>query len=626
MLVVVALVLLVSTGFAGIVIIDTEYEFTIGFLSTIEIGSPPQSITAQWDTGSSDLLVNSVTNPQCVQDICEFGAFASNESITYSNLTDPKNLHVQFSFASGSQVDDKLVSDTIFVDSKKIPRFNFALVSNGDLYGDNIFGIGPRGNQGTFDSNGSPAFYDSFPYHLKALGLIKRLAYSFYSGPTQGKVIFGGVDHGKYDGCLEKLHVVHDNAFYTLLEAIDADDVSILDEQIHVLFDTGTALTLFPSFIAEKLAEFLKATYSEEYNTFVVPCDQELDFEYLHFAFQNMELSVRFKDLFLIIEDNVCAVGFDQGATEDKIIFGSSLLRNYYTLYDLDSKEILIANVNSDGPNNIEILSGPVQRTCDEKSINSTSIWSSTSTESTIETTTLTSNPSTSQTRYSTSSVGPHNSSNSLGELSSSSIIFSEHYSTTLTVSNFSSSEDKLATPTVTNQPYQSNKTATIVTDVHSATYSTTHPLTHSFTHSFTHSIIPSAIHSTTHCCNGSRTSLGYTSTKETSVKIPCGQISSPTVPYIASKKTSKYESLNSTSTVNTIEKNNSNTVRPRKRQTFFSETSPTTRLYSSTTTQAYLLSTTTTSISQRSIEASSNAGGRNTSKTLLTFIILYIF
>ncbi|KAI0462398.1 hypothetical protein LJB42_003890 [Komagataella kurtzmanii] len=459
MLVVVALVLLLSTGYAGIVAIDTEYEFTIGFLSTIEIGFPPQSITAQWDTGSSDLLVNSVTNPQCAQDGCSFGAFASNKSTTYSNITNPNNLHVQFSFASGSVVDDKLVSDTVCVDSKVIPRFNFALVSKGDLYGDNIFGIGPRGNQGTFDSNGTPAFYDSFPYHLKALGLIERLAYSFYTGPTQGKVVFGGVDHGKYDGCLEKLEIVHDSAFYTLLEAIDADDTSVLDEQIHVLFDTGTALTLFPSFIAEQLADFLKATYSDEYNTFVVPCDQDFDFEYLHFGFRNIELSVRFKDLFLVIDDNVCAVGFDQGADANKITFGSSLLRNYYTLYDLDSKEILIADVKPDGPDDIEILSGPVQRICDEKGVNSTSIWSSLSIESTIEPDTFTTKPFISQTRYSTSSIGPQNISNSLGEYPSVSVTLFEHHNTTFIASN-SSLEGTPATPTVTDQSYQNNKTA----------------------------------------------------------------------------------------------------------------------------------------------------------------------
>ena len=178
------------------------------YTTELEIGSNKDKVSVSIDTGSYDLWVMSndavcykVSEfqtegapqlPDIFNDIdqdysCTFnGTYNSKSSKTFKNTSEDFSIgYVDGSAAQGVWGYDSVQFGQYGVTGLKIGIANRSSVSDG------ILGIGI--------ANG----YDNFPVLLQKQGLINKIAYSVYlnsSNSTTGTILFGAIDHAKYEG------------------------------------------------------------------------------------------------------------------------------------------------------------------------------------------------------------------------------------------------------------------------------------------------------------------------------------------------------------------------------------------------------------------------------------------
>ena len=167
------------------------------YYGEISIGSPPQTFTVIFDTGSSNLWVPS---SKCIFSIaCYFhNRFKGTKSTTYTKIGD----ELQINYGSGSisgfsskdtvQVGDLCVSDQEFIEVTKEGSLSFVI---GKF--DGIFGLGFK----EISVGGLQPVW----YNMIEQGLVEEQVFSFWLNRNEadeegGELVFGGVDPKHYIG------------------------------------------------------------------------------------------------------------------------------------------------------------------------------------------------------------------------------------------------------------------------------------------------------------------------------------------------------------------------------------------------------------------------------------------
>lgn len=175
----------------------------IQYNANLTIGTPPQQLSLQISTGSSDVWVpsssanlctNASTANQCTT------TFDSSSSKTYKNLNSLFGIgYVDGTGASGSFFTDALTIGNITLSNQQI-----GLAVNTTL-GTGILGLGFSNDESVCHTEPCNNTYPSFMDQLVAQGKIPSRAYSLYLDDRQsstGSILFGGVDTHKYTGNL----------------------------------------------------------------------------------------------------------------------------------------------------------------------------------------------------------------------------------------------------------------------------------------------------------------------------------------------------------------------------------------------------------------------------------------
>lgn len=167
------------------------------YYGEISIGSPPQTFTVIFDTGSSNLWVPS---SKCIFSIaCYFhNRFKGAKSTTYTKIGD----NLQINYGSGSisgfsskdtvQVGDLCVEDQDFIEVTKEGSLAFVI---GKF--DGIFGLGFK----EISVGGLQPVW----YNMVEQGLVKEQVFSFWLNRNEadeagGELVFGGVDPNHFIG------------------------------------------------------------------------------------------------------------------------------------------------------------------------------------------------------------------------------------------------------------------------------------------------------------------------------------------------------------------------------------------------------------------------------------------
>ncbi|KAK9320232.1 aspartic peptidase domain-containing protein [Lipomyces orientalis] len=336
------------------------------YLTNITVGTPGQSLRVQVDTGSSDLWVQSSSNPVCQvsQDFCATTkTFEDNDSSSFmATSADFTITYADGSFARGEYVKDTLGFGGIAVDG-----FQFGLATN-STSNLGVFGIG-------FDTNEvASTTYENLPDRLVSEGFIGVKAYSLWLNDidsSTGNVLFGGLDLGKFTGELvtvEMLPTVATIYSQFLLSLTDitygsgSSNSTILsssdgDTAINVVLDSGTTYGVLPESIVAGIAEAIgSAQYSSDYSLYLLDCSLQDSTATVNLTFNGAAtLAVGLNQLVVPIEYNsqgntLCALGVQASSsfTSDALqsatyLLGDAFLRSGYIVYDLDNKQISLA-------------------------------------------------------------------------------------------------------------------------------------------------------------------------------------------------------------------------------------------------------------------------------------------
>ncbi|ANZ73882.1 BA75_00323T0 [Komagataella pastoris] len=355
----------------------------------VEVGSDEQEIKkVVLDTGSSDFWIldksfcNSPTseaqenkNGQSNEESCEiYGSFDSENSDTFQATGQVFNLtygdtSAESTGSSGVQGIDQLRVGDIHID-----ELYFGLATNAT-------GLPPVLGIGQIGQEGSNSFYPNFPYQMKKEGLIDVVAYSLSLGKSKGELLFGAMDHSKYNGTLLKTPILQVGVPGTQVlltgVALRNGSSSIFDKTDNkgfIYFDSGTTVSTLPSEHFDDLFKHHGWEYDTDNEQYTINCDSEgeksirdLTLEYTIAG--DIVIKVPFEDIIMNNEDDgkclSAVLVSDQTSyslSDDTAYFvaGDEVLRNAYVVYNLETQELAIAPAvdnPEDTEEDIEIIS-----------------------------------------------------------------------------------------------------------------------------------------------------------------------------------------------------------------------------------------------------------------------------
>lgn len=321
------------------------------------IGTPRQNLSALLDTGSSDLWVFGTTPP-----IPSMPRFHVQKSSTWHS----NNTLFRVSYVSG-QAAGTWGTDVIDIGGAKLKGQTFGVVTQvlGHTGVPGILGLGvPELEASNYMAAGNQ--YVNIPTNLYDQGYIKSPTFSLYlnsASSKYGSILFGGVDHAKYNG---KLYVVRrtDPLRYAIkVDAISIDGGRSLGS-LNTQLDSGTTLGLLPDSILVPMAKELGFSYNSQEKYYYRKVTDPLPRKTIDFNMSGVTFRVPVDKMVVrsdLVEENYepnqWVLGFlSSNQNYNQVLFGDVFLRNFYVVYDAKNPQIGIAAVRYSDESNVQAI------------------------------------------------------------------------------------------------------------------------------------------------------------------------------------------------------------------------------------------------------------------------------
>ena len=344
------------------------------YYANVTIGTPPQAVRVQLDTGSSDVWFNVKSSKQCQSQPDPIscggtGTYDANTSSTYSYL----NNQFEIAYGDGSGAAGNWGTDDLTISNVTLTglQIGSAFISTSLQ---NLMGVGYASNEAQVASQTNLTEYDNVPLALVKQGFIKAPAYSLWLNEvhaTTGSILFGGVDTDKYAGPLSTVPIVPDASGAYTVFTINLDSLALgndeppngagrIDPPIPVVLDSGTTLSNLPSNVTDKLYASLSdynVTYINATGNAACSCFLVNSTENLYFNFSGAVIAV---SLFTLVDSQLpgpdlppgtCSFTIVPSLPGQPFILGDSFLRSAYVVYDLANNEISLAQTLFDATN-----------------------------------------------------------------------------------------------------------------------------------------------------------------------------------------------------------------------------------------------------------------------------------
>ena len=345
------------------------------------LGTPPQSVRLQIDTGSSDLWVNVANSTLCSgagnTNCTRSGTYNPNVSSTYNYV----NSAFKTAFGDGTYANGAYITDVLQIGSTPVFHLEMGLGLNSTST-ENVWGIGYPIQEALQASNNET--YPNTPFAMVQQGLIESPAYSLYLNDlnsSTGSILFGGVDTAKYSGTLQSVPIVPLNGSYqrfliTLNQVYvttstttntTTANASTTELPISVLLDSGSTLSSLPSGVVGLIYTAFGVTWTGTQAQ--VNCKLANSNATIEWSFSGIIINTPVRELVLPYSGSTgstCQFGINQvnssSITPGSIpyILGDTFLRSVYAVYDMDNNEIALAQTvfGSTASNIMEISNG----------------------------------------------------------------------------------------------------------------------------------------------------------------------------------------------------------------------------------------------------------------------------
>lgn len=398
-----------SNGVANAMDVPIEQIGDLMYTVQLHVGTPPQNVTVQLDTGSSDLWFPVASNPYCKRnaklapkkvkalpatgfatendqvakklrtfDCDAFGLFNSSMSSSFKS-NDSSEFFVKYE--DGTYASGMWGTDTFKLNHHNVSNITVALanIANASM---GVLGVGFPAEETTDDPSPGSLIdkehyqYDNFPIALKRTRTIKKVSYSIFLNDTNSKkgvILFGGVDHSKYQGTLWTVPMV--NNLLTLNQTTtsrpeitlnglgfrdDKKNVTLWGEKIPVLLDTGTTLAYAPKQVVDVIAKRVNGTIDSKTGGIKLKkCPNAKDNSELIFNFAGAEIPV---SLLNMVEKRkgkcYLEIRYHEELSKTGMLLGDIFMRHVYSVFNMEDMEVsfAVANGNDSAPLQIEAI------------------------------------------------------------------------------------------------------------------------------------------------------------------------------------------------------------------------------------------------------------------------------
>ncbi|RBR09342.1 uncharacterized protein FIESC28_09950 [Fusarium coffeatum] len=339
-----------------------KHGLTWLYWANFTIGTPPQRLYSEIDTGSADLLVLTDEIEACTgkEAQCTGNVFSTGKSRTFDWLDSESQ--ASGSFGSGETWSGYYGTDTFTLGDATIDNFQFIATTEFKATGSGIFSIFGIGLAGLELAEKK---YANLPYALAEAGEINTPAYSLWLDSDQkGQFLFGGVNKAKYKGPLVSFPIPKNNQngkTDRLLVVMEGFGVSSNGKYSGmdftprpVLLDSGSVRSQLNAEMLMHIVEtFDDIGFVATPSGGQVPCNVSEKYT-VDFTFGELTFKIPLKDFIIRPTQDYgldgvpyCSLNFNPDAT--LLLLGDDFLRATYLVYDYETMEISMAQYNPDG-------------------------------------------------------------------------------------------------------------------------------------------------------------------------------------------------------------------------------------------------------------------------------------
>jgi len=323
----------------------------VGYIATVQLGTPPRDFRILMDSGSADLWVGSQICQSEQGGGCGNHTFlGSDSSSTFVN----KNKNFAVTYGSGS-VQGGIIADDVSIAGLSLPghTFGVATLESVDFSADSVQFDGLMGlAQSTLSQQGVPTPIEA----LAQSGAVSDAIMAFKlgrvaDGDNDGEVTFGGVDNTKFQaGTLVTYPNVNTQGFWEgALGGISVDGTDLGLTNRTAIHDTGTTLVIAPASDAAAVHAAIPGAKSDGQGGFTIPCTSTA---VVSLSFGGSEFSIDPRDLLFqpvdpndLTGDCVSGISSGQVGGADEWLVGDVFLKNVYFVTDVGKNQISLAKL-----------------------------------------------------------------------------------------------------------------------------------------------------------------------------------------------------------------------------------------------------------------------------------------
>ncbi|KAF3932192.1 Candidapepsin-2 [Dactylellina cionopaga] len=339
----------------GTVVATLDNEYLLYYVE-VKVGTPPQNLKLQIDTGSSDVWAPSANSKYCRgrDKPCDEGSFSRDG--------------FSIGYVDGSHAKGDYISEVFHMGNITINDMQIGIGSDTDISA-GILGIGYAAN------SVSQTEYPGLVDNLVAHGYINSRAYSLYLNDQEsntGSILFGGIDTNKYRGHLIGLPIELEDGsttptdFLVALTSVgfvnkNGTESTLSNRNLAVVLDSGSSLTYLPNSTVTAIIKKYGGRWNSDIESYQVPCSLSNNHdEFLTYRFGGPNgpvIRVSMEELTNYVIDTkghvwtdddgnpACIFGIQPQPKDfgDTYLFGDTFLRSAYVVYDLDGQKIWLA-------------------------------------------------------------------------------------------------------------------------------------------------------------------------------------------------------------------------------------------------------------------------------------------
>ncbi|KAI2618239.1 endothiapepsin [Hypoxylon sp. NC1633] len=308
----------------------TPEQYDIQYLTPVSIGTPPQLLNLDFDSGSSDLWVFSTEMPAgSVNGQTQYDPSQSSTAKKVSGAT------WDISYGDGSSSNGDVYTDVVTVGGVS---FNSQAVEaatkvssqfTSDTNNDGLLGLA-FSSINTVQPKPQKTFFDNVAPNLDSAVWTADLKYH-----EAGTYDFGTIDESKYTGDITYTDVDSSDGFWLFSSSgYGVGNTSFKNSAFQGIADTGTTLALLPSnIVTAYYRQVSGAKLDDQQGGYVFPCDTSLpDFV---FGVESAKFSIPGEFInYAPVDDSTCFGGIQTDEGIGFAILGDVALKAAFVVFD----------------------------------------------------------------------------------------------------------------------------------------------------------------------------------------------------------------------------------------------------------------------------------------------------